>query len=201
MWSLSNASSGMGVAEDCRDTFLELQRKKTHRYVIFKIDEKRKQSSGGFQDRLVDRAINKRSTVLWKEMFKRFKPILAKIVKWETWSTMAALNAILGWWGRTASATSSPAWNISGEPCSGAAIDSTSFDSAAFNPAIKCDCSYDNATTCHITQLKVYALDVVGRIPDELQNLTYLTNLSVGTTALSGGIPKELGKLTNLLSL
>ncbi|RZR82561.1 hypothetical protein BHM03_00009011 [Ensete ventricosum] len=33
----------MGVAEDCRDTFLELQRKKTHRYVIFKIDEKRKQ--------------------------------------------------------------------------------------------------------------------------------------------------------------
>ncbi|URE20777.1 LRR receptor-like serine threonine-protein kinase [Musa troglodytarum] len=184
--SSSNASSGMGVAEDCRDTFLELQRKKTHRYVIFKIDEKRKQ---------------------------------------ETWSTMAALNAILGWWGRTASATSSPAWNISGEPCSGAAIDSTSFDSAAFNPAIKCDCSYDNATTCHITQLKVYALDVVGRIPDELQNLTYLTNLylaqnyltgplpafignltglqylSVGTTALSGGIPKELGKLTNLLSL
>ncbi|URE20781.1 LRR receptor-like serine threonine-protein kinase [Musa troglodytarum] len=119
----------------------------------------------------------------------------------QTYELVAALNAILGWWGRTASATSSPAWNISGEPCSGAAIDSTSFDSAAFNPAIKCDCSYDNATTCHITQLKVYALDVVGRIPDELQNLTYLTNLSVGTTALSGGIPKELGKLTNLLSL
>nr|XP_009409826.1 PREDICTED: actin-depolymerizing factor 11-like [Musa acuminata subsp. malaccensis] len=41
--SYSNASSGMGVAEDCRDTFVELQRKKTHRYVIFKIDEKRKQ--------------------------------------------------------------------------------------------------------------------------------------------------------------
>uniref|UniRef100_A0A804JWF5 non-specific serine/threonine protein kinase n=1 Tax=Musa acuminata subsp. malaccensis TaxID=214687 RepID=A0A804JWF5_MUSAM len=140
-------------------------------------------------------------------------------------SEVAALNAILGRWGRTASATSSPAWNISGEPCSGAATDSTNFDSTAFNPAIKCDCSYDNATTCHITQLKVDALDVVGRIPDELQNLTYLTNLhlvrnyltgplpafigtltglqylSVGTNALSGGIPKELGKLTNLLSL
>ncbi|CAL9773825.1 unnamed protein product, partial [Musa acuminata subsp. burmannicoides] len=67
-------------------------------------------------------------------------------------SEVAALNAILGRWGRTASATSSPAWNISGEPCSGAATDSTNFDSTAFNPAIKCDCSYDNATTCHITQ-------------------------------------------------
>ncbi|CAL9054138.1 unnamed protein product, partial [Musa banksii] len=39
----SNASSGMGIAGDCKDIFLELQRKKTHRYVIFKIDEKQKQ--------------------------------------------------------------------------------------------------------------------------------------------------------------
>ncbi|KAI3772999.1 hypothetical protein L6452_04195 [Arctium lappa] len=35
----SSASSGMGVAEHCKSTFLELQRKKAHRYVIFKIDE------------------------------------------------------------------------------------------------------------------------------------------------------------------
>ncbi|RWW08140.1 hypothetical protein GW17_00028445, partial [Ensete ventricosum] len=76
----------------------------------------------------------------------------------------AALNAILGRWGRTASATSSPAWNISGEPCTGAAIDSTSFDSTAFNPAVKCDCSYDNATTCHITQLSVVGRPI-GRGP------------------------------------
>ncbi|KAG1368447.1 actin-depolymerizing factor [Cocos nucifera] len=41
--SYSSASSGMGVADHCKDTFLELQRKKTHRYVIFKIDEKRKE--------------------------------------------------------------------------------------------------------------------------------------------------------------
>lgn len=31
----------MGVADHCKGTFLELQRKKTHRYVIFKIDEKK----------------------------------------------------------------------------------------------------------------------------------------------------------------
>lgn len=39
----SNASSGMGVADHCKHTYLELQRKKVHRYVIFKIDEKRKE--------------------------------------------------------------------------------------------------------------------------------------------------------------
>ncbi|PRQ28618.1 putative transcription factor bHLH family [Rosa chinensis] len=33
----------MGVAEDCCNTFLELQRKKAFRYVIFKIDEKKKE--------------------------------------------------------------------------------------------------------------------------------------------------------------
>lgn len=39
----SNASSGMGVADDCKHIFSELQRKKMHRYVVFKIDEKRKE--------------------------------------------------------------------------------------------------------------------------------------------------------------
>ncbi|KAL6846904.1 hypothetical protein ACP4OV_022757 [Aristida adscensionis] len=41
--SYSNASSGMGVAAECKETFLQLQRKKAHRYVIFKIDEKGKE--------------------------------------------------------------------------------------------------------------------------------------------------------------
>jgi cofilin len=33
----------MGVAEHSKTTYLELQRKKVHRYVIFKIDEKKKE--------------------------------------------------------------------------------------------------------------------------------------------------------------
>ncbi|CAL9117772.1 unnamed protein product, partial [Musa textilis] len=41
--SCSNASSGMGLVKNCKDIFLELQRKKTHGYVIFEIDEKQKQ--------------------------------------------------------------------------------------------------------------------------------------------------------------
>ncbi|WOL18080.1 actin-depolymerizing factor [Canna indica] len=38
---MPNASSGMGVAEQSKSSFLELQRKKVHRYVIFKIDDKK----------------------------------------------------------------------------------------------------------------------------------------------------------------
>ncbi|KAG8370413.1 hypothetical protein BUALT_Bualt14G0114300 [Buddleja alternifolia] len=33
----------MGVADHCKTTYMELQRKKVYRYVIFKIDEKKKE--------------------------------------------------------------------------------------------------------------------------------------------------------------
>ncbi|KAG2679667.1 hypothetical protein I3760_11G061000 [Carya illinoinensis] len=85
-----------------------------------------------------------------------------------------ALNSIFQQWGISAR---SDQWNISGELCSGAAIDTTSFDDGNYNPFIKCDCSYNSSSTCHITQLKVYALDVVGIIPEQLWTLTYLINL------------------------
>ncbi|KAG5545338.1 hypothetical protein RHGRI_017713 [Rhododendron griersonianum] len=76
-----------------------------------------------------------------------------------------------------------------------------------------------------VVACKVYALSVVGGIPDELWSVTYLTNLnlalnyltgplsssianltqmeylSLGINSLSGEVPKELGNLTNLISL
>ncbi|KAJ3693541.1 hypothetical protein LUZ60_009021 [Juncus effusus] len=137
-------------------------------------------------------------------------------------SEVTALNSIFNKWGIKASST----WNISGELCSGWAIDSTDLDdNQQFNPGIKCNCNFDNSTTCHIVKLRVYALNVPGTIPDELQNLTFLTNLdirqnyitgslpafignlsemqylTVGTNSLSGPIPKELGNLQKIISL
>ncbi|GJN01757.1 hypothetical protein PR202_ga19049 [Eleusine coracana subsp. coracana] len=134
----------------------------------------------------------------------------------------AAVNAILSKLGLSAP----PSWNISGNPCSGAATDDTSLDdNPAFNPAIKCDCSDQNNTVCHVIRLKINMLDAVGPIPEELRNLTHLKKLdfrrnyftgplpafigeltaleymTVGINALSGPLPKELGNLTNLKSL
>ncbi|KAG8042843.1 hypothetical protein GUJ93_ZPchr0088g33647 [Zizania palustris] len=135
---------------------------------------------------------------------------------------VAALNTILGRWGLKASSE----WNISGEPCSGFASDGIDWDHRPnINPFIKCVCSYDNSTTCHITRLRVRQLNIIGPIPSELQNLTYLVDLDMncnyltgaippfigkltkmqflglGSNALSGPLPKELGNLANLLSL
>lgn len=133
------------------------------------------------------------------------------------------MNSILQKWGKPANTQQ---WNTTGDPCSGLAIvDSAIIDDQQYNPFIKCDCSYDANTTCHITALKVYAIDAIGVIPDELWDLVYLTNLRIaqnfltgpissgignltrlqyldfGINAFSGSLPKELGQLTDLLSL
>uniref|UniRef100_M8C187 non-specific serine/threonine protein kinase n=1 Tax=Aegilops tauschii TaxID=37682 RepID=M8C187_AEGTA len=95
----------------------------------------------------------------------------------------AAVNAILGKLGLSAPAS----WNISGNPCSGAATDDTPLDdNPNFNPAIKCDCTDQNGTLCHVTRLKINSLDAAGPIPEELRNLTHLIKLFFMIKTLMG---------------
>ncbi|KAL8509712.1 hypothetical protein ACS0TY_016795 [Phlomoides rotata] len=103
-----------------------------------------------------------------------------------------AVNRIFERWG--ISATND--WNISGNSCSGVAIDATAID--VLNPGIKCDCSFASNSTCRITALRVYALDVGGPLPDELWNLTFLTNLNLGQNYLTGPLPPSIGNLTRM---
>ncbi|XP_042403693.1 probable LRR receptor-like serine/threonine-protein kinase At1g56140 isoform X2 [Zingiber officinale] len=103
-----------------------------------------------------------------------------------------ALNTILE---RLGLSTSSQ-WNFNDNPCTGVAIDQTPINN--LNPGIKCDCTYNNNNTCHITHLKVYALNVYGLVPEELQNLPYLFDLNLAQNYLTGSLPAVLGNLTNL---
>ncbi|KAI3936376.1 hypothetical protein MKW98_000650 [Papaver atlanticum] len=88
-----------------------------------------------------------------------------------------ALNSIFQQWNISAGSL----WNISGEPCSGAATDRTGIEANPnFNPGIKCSCGTTNRSTCHITQLRVYAMNIRGVILKELADLTFLTFLMAG---------------------
>ncbi|KAK7342844.1 hypothetical protein VNO80_25800 [Phaseolus coccineus] len=109
-------------------------------------------------------------------------------------SEARVLNSIFSKWGISANTT---LWNISGEVCSGRAIDNIT-TVEAYNPFIKCDCSFGNGTTCHIIALRVYALNVVGEIPEELWSLTYLTNLNIGQNYLTGSLLAAIGNLTRM---
>ncbi|XP_047335214.1 probable LRR receptor-like serine/threonine-protein kinase At1g56130 isoform X2 [Impatiens glandulifera] len=111
---------------------------------------------------------------------------------------VAALNTIFQQWGVSFPGTSGP-WNVSGNPCTGAAIDSVSLDgNGAYNPGIKCDCSFNNNSICHITRIRVYAVDAAGPIPDALWTLTFLTNLDIAQNILSGPISPAIGNLTRM---
>ncbi|KAL5731455.1 hypothetical protein ACHQM5_004180 [Ranunculus cassubicifolius] len=108
-----------------------------------------------------------------------------------------ALSAIFQQWGISSTDSVTP-WNITGDPCSGAAINNSNFENPEFNPGIRCDCTYNDGTTCRITLLRVYQLNVRGVIPKELAELTSLTILSFGLNNLYGPLPAELGALVNL---
>ncbi|KAA8537119.1 hypothetical protein F0562_029655 [Nyssa sinensis] len=106
-------------------------------------------------------------------------------------SEVRALNFIFQQWDTQAGGL----WNISGDPCSGSAINETNFEDPANNPAIKCDC---NGATCHITQLRVFALNKRGVIPEELTSLTYLTFLKIDRNYFTGPLPAFIGNLSAL---
>lgn len=67
-----------------------------------------------------------------------------------------ALNSIFQKWNLTADTKQ---WNTTGDPCSGLAVDEddeTGYfynEYNDYNPFVKCNCSYDTNSTCHITQL------------------------------------------------
>ncbi|WZZ47870.1 hypothetical protein YC2023_044129 [Brassica napus] len=106
-----------------------------------------------------------------------------------------ALNSIFAAWRIPAPRE----WNISGELCSGAAMDdSVTIDDKAYNPLIKCDCTFNSSKICRITALKVYAIEVVGPIPPQLWTLHYLTNLNLGQNVLTGSLPPAIGNLTRM---
>ncbi|GKV44294.1 hypothetical protein SLEP1_g51486 [Rubroshorea leprosula] len=107
-------------------------------------------------------------------------------------SEVRALNSIFQQWHTQAPPNS---WNISGEPCTGTAL---SQDDSNINPAIMCDCSFNNATTCHITGLRVVALDIRGVLPEELLALKFLTSLNISKNYFTGPLPAWIGNLSTL---
>ncbi|RXH98780.1 hypothetical protein DVH24_011105 [Malus domestica] len=117
-------------------------------------------------------------------------------------SEVRALNSIFEQW------DTQPVpglWNISGEPCSGSALNAADFESPNddpdINPAIECDCTYDNSTTCHITKLRVYAPNKRGVFPEEFVAQRYLTTLRIDYNYFTGPLPAFIGNMSAMTVL
>lgn len=98
---------------------------------------------------------------------------------------VAALNKIINHWELNTKL------NLTIDPCTSNA--SWAPDNA--NPRVACDCT---GNTCHITHLKIYALDISGELPKELFLLKQLMDLNLGQNVLRGPIPAEIGQLSNM---
>ncbi|PRQ26734.1 putative non-specific serine/threonine protein kinase [Rosa chinensis] len=81
--------------------------------------------------------------------------------------------------------------NLTIDPCT----ENATWASGIANPRVACDCT---GSTCHITHLKIYALDIIGDLPGELFELKQLIDLNLGQNVLSGRIPPEIGLLSNM---
>ncbi|KAI3675668.1 hypothetical protein L1987_85260 [Smallanthus sonchifolius] len=91
-------------------------------------------------------------------------------------------------------------WNLSGEPCSGTAVEPIDFEAPAFNPGLKCDCNFPNSI-CHITQIRASDNEFTGRIPDFIGNWTLLNSLRFEGNSFEGSIPPSFSRLTSLQDL
>ncbi|XP_062093281.1 probable LRR receptor-like serine/threonine-protein kinase At1g56140 isoform X2 [Humulus lupulus] len=112
-------------------------------------------------------------------------------------SEVSALNLIFQQWDTQAT----PLWNISGDPCNGSAINETEFETSGNNPAIKCDCSFNNNKTCHIIKLRVHKLGKRGMIPEEVTALKYLAVFKIDENYFTGPLPAFIGNLSALVIL
>ncbi|KAK8331119.1 hypothetical protein V6Z12_A10G053300 [Gossypium hirsutum] len=113
-----------------------------------------------------------------------------------SFTIVRASNAIFQQWEIQAA----DGWNTSGDPCSGVALsqsDST-FEDPSNNPSIRCDCSFENATLCHITRLRVFSLEKRGTIPRELLAFRYLNYLKIDQNFFTGPLPTFIGNLSRL---
>ncbi|KAF5728245.1 LRR receptor-like serine/threonine-protein kinase [Tripterygium wilfordii] len=117
-------------------------------------------------------------------------------------------------------------WNINQSSCGtvqwNTTVDLTS--QTERQSIVKCDCSYNNGTVCHVTNMLLKGYNLTGVLAEEFGNLTYLqqldltrnyingtipasfgrlplTNLSLLANRLSGSIPPEIGNISTLLEL
>ncbi|KAK2422694.1 putative leucine-rich repeat receptor serine/threonine-protein kinase [Trifolium repens] len=115
-------------------------------------------------------------------------------------------------------------WDFSKDPCSGESNRTSSVQVSGFQNAVTCNCSFANATVCHIVSIVLKSQNLSGTLPSEFVKLPYLqeidltrnylngtiptqwasinlVNISLYGNRLTGPIPKEFGKITTLQKL
>ncbi|EEF37838.1 ATP binding protein, putative [Ricinus communis] len=86
-------------------------------------------------------------------------------------------------------------WNFTVDPCSGDSGWTTPNPVKGFENAVTCNCSFSNATICHVVSIIVKAQSLQGTLPRDLDRLPFLQEIDFTRNYLNGTIPPEWGTI------
>ncbi|BAT93310.1 hypothetical protein LR48_Vigan05g017600 [Vigna angularis] len=91
-------------------------------------------------------------------------------------------------------------WDFSVDPCSGERNWTSVVQVKGSENELRCNCSYNNDTVCHVTNIILKAQNLPGNLPQDLFRLPFIQEFDVSRNYLNGSIPKEWGttKLVNI---
>ncbi|XP_045801008.1 probable leucine-rich repeat receptor-like serine/threonine-protein kinase At3g14840 [Trifolium pratense] len=92
-------------------------------------------------------------------------------------------------------------WDFSKDPCSGENNWTSSVKVKGFENAVTCNCSFANATICHIVSIVLKSQNLSGTLPREFVKLHYLQQLDLTRNYLNGTIPSQWGSMINLVNI
>ncbi|GAU18172.1 hypothetical protein TSUD_248730 [Trifolium subterraneum] len=92
-------------------------------------------------------------------------------------------------------------WDFSVDPCSGERNWASIVQVKGSENAVTCNCTFVNATVCHVTHILLKQQNLPGTLPPELVRLPYLQELGLESNQFSGNLPPELGNLNQLQRL
>ncbi|KAL3509047.1 hypothetical protein ACH5RR_028448 [Cinchona calisaya] len=82
-------------------------------------------------------------------------------------------------------------WDFRIDPCSGKGNWSLPILVKGIESSVTCDCSFDNNSSCHITEIALKAQNLSGTVPPGFAKLQYLTHLDLSRNNLYGSIPPQ----------
>ncbi|XP_031266039.1 probable leucine-rich repeat receptor-like serine/threonine-protein kinase At3g14840 [Pistacia vera] len=86
-------------------------------------------------------------------------------------------------------------WNFEVDPCSREESWVAEIQTNGFEKNVSCDCSFSNATVCHVVSIMLKSENLTGTVPPELTRLRFLQQIDLSRNYLSGTIPPEWSSL------
>ncbi|KAL3821272.1 hypothetical protein ACJIZ3_007177 [Penstemon smallii] len=85
--------------------------------------------------------------------------------------------------------------NISRSSCVEATAFNRTFVPGEIYSSVVCDCSFNNNTVCHVTNIQMQRLNLTGTLPVEFASLSHLREIDFSLNYLNGSIPSIFGQL------